>query len=124
MPNVLYKVLYTLGAVAIVALILVLGIRQYGNARVAAQELGSVKEAVQEAVAARESAVKVDVYQSAENAAKGREIRAVLAPVRKKNNEIPKSDCDAVGDAERIRLLNLAIAEANRVIATSGKLPE
>ena len=53
MPNVLYKALYIMGAVCIAALVVIWGIRQYGNSRVAAQELGTVKEAVQEAVAAR-----------------------------------------------------------------------
>lgn len=102
----------------------VFGVRQYGNARVTAQELGTVKEAVQEAVAARDSAVAVDVSQAKETATKAQQVRSVLAPARKKNAEVQVKRVDAVGDAERIRLLNDAIRSTNRVIATSGILPE
>ena len=104
------------------------GVRQYGNTRVGAQELSTVKGAVQEAVAARDSAVAVDVSQAKENAAKAQQVRSVLIPARKKNAaiqaEVQVVCADAVGDAERIRLLNDAIRSTNRVIATSGIMPE
>lgn len=122
--TVLQKAMATLAVIATMAVVAVWGVRQYGNSRVAAQELGTVKQAVSEAVAARESAVAVDVSQAKENAVQARKVRVLVAQARKKNAEVPKSDCDAVGDAERVRLLNLAIVEANRVISTSGVLPE
>jgi len=124
MNTVLYKALYIVAGVLIVAVVLMFGIKQYGNARVAAQELSTVKETVQEAVTAREDAVLVDVSQMKENAAAARKVRSVLIKVRKEIKDVPSPCVDAVGDVERIRLLNLAISETNRVIATSGELPE
>lgn len=104
------------------------GVRQYGNSRETAQELSTVKEAVSEAVAARKDAGLVDVSQAKENAVQAQKVRVVLTQARKKNaavrTEVPKSDCDAVGDAERIRLLNIAIGETNRVIAATSELSE
>lgn len=118
------KALGILALVVTVALVVVFGVRQYGNSRVVAQELSTVKEAVQEAVAARDSAVAVDVSQAKENAAAAQKVRSVLIPARKKNAEVQVVCADAVGDAERIRLLNDAIRSTNRVIATSGIMPE
>lgn len=124
MNTVLYKALGILALVVTVALVVVFGVRQYGNSRVAAQELSTVKEAVQEAVAARDSAVAVDVQQSQEIAVQGRRVRSVLARMKKEIQDVPHPCADAVGDAERVRLLNIAITEANRVIATTGELSE
>lgn len=118
------KTIAMLILIAAVLLGLGWGVRQYGNTRVGAQELSTVKEAVQEAVAARDSAVAVDVSQAKENAAKAQQVRSVLTPARKKNAEVQVVCADAVGDAERIRLLNDAIRSTNRVIATSGIMPE
>lgn len=122
--NVLYKAGAAVLAVLLFWAVLFWGIQQYGDSRVSAQELSTVKEAVSEAVAARESAVAVDVSQAKENAAQAQKVRVVLTQARKKNAEVPKSACDAVGDAERVRLLNISIAETNRVVAASGVLPE
>lgn len=122
------KTIAMLILIAAVLLGLGWGVRQYGNSRETAQELSTVKEAVSEAVAARESAVAVDVYQAKESAVQAQKVRVVLTQARKKNaavkSEVPKSGCDAVGDAERVRLLNLAIVEANAVVAAPGVLPE
>ena len=122
------KTIAMLILIAAVLLGLGWGVRQYGNSRVAAQEISTVKEAVQEAVAARDSAVAVDVQQSQEIAVQARRVRSVLAPVKKEIQYVPNpckdSSADAVGDAERVRLLNLAITETNRVIATTGELSE
>lgn len=118
------KTIAMLILIAAVLLGLGWGVRQYGNSRVAAQEISTVKEAVQEAVAARDAAVAVDVSQAKENAAAAQKVRSVLIPARKKNAAIQVVCADAVGDAERVRLLNIAITEANRVIATTGELSE
>ena len=122
------KTIAMLILIAAVLLGLGWGVRQYGNSRAAAQEIGTVKEAVQGAVAARDSAVVVDVQQSQESAVQGRRVRSVLAPVKKEIQYVPNpckdSGADAVGDAERVRLLNLAITEANRVVATTSELSE
>lgn len=118
------KTIAMLILIAAVLLGLGWGVRQYGNSRLVSQEVSTVKKAVSEAVAARYSAVAVDVSQTKENAVQAQKVRAVLIKARKKNAEVPQSGCDAVGDAERARLLNLAITEANRVVATTGILPE
>lgn len=118
------KTIAMLVLIAAVLLGLGWGVRQYGNSRETAQELSTVKEAVSEAVAARKDAGLVDVSQAKENAVQAQKVRVVLTQARKKNAEVPKSDCDAVGDAERIRLLNIAIGETNRVIAATSELSE
>ena len=118
------KTIAMLILIAAVLLGLGWGVRQYGNSRVAAQEISTVKEAVQEAVAARDSAVAVDVQQSQEIAVQGRRVRSVLTSMKKEIQDVPHPCADAVGDAERVRLLNIAITEANRVIATTGELSE
>jgi len=104
-----------------------LGIRQYGNARVSAQELGTVKQAVSEAVAERKAALAVDVSQAKQNSVVRDSVRAVLVQARKKDAEtLVKNpvlpDCDA-GDAGRLRLLNDAIGEVNRNVQRAGELP-
>ena len=126
-------------AVALLAVlaVLVFGIRMYGNSRVSAQELSTVQEAVQEAVQARAEAGKVDVQQAQENRTKRESVRLVLerakGVVQEKRNAVQAipgvPDCvgDAVGDAERIRLLNESIRAVNAitaVIAAPGVLPE
>lgn len=110
-------------AVALAAILAVLafGVRQYGNSRVAAQELGTVKEAVQGAVRERKAAVKVDALQAKDNAAKRDAVRLVVRKAQDESKEIPR---DCTGDAERIRLLNDAIRRVNAVLATTGNMPE
>lgn len=116
-------------AVALVAVlaVLVFGIRMYGNSRATAQELGTVQEAVQEAVQARSEAGKVDVQQAQENRTKRESVRLVLERKRNAIQAVPDCVGDAVGDAERIRLLNESIRAVNAeiaVIAAPGVLPE
>ena len=67
-------------AVAVLAItaVLAFGVWQYGNSRVAAQELGTVKEAVQEAVERRDERVQRDVSTKAQRAAVGRETRSAV----------------------------------------------
>ncbi len=110
-------------AVALVLIlgIVIFGVRQYGDSRVAAQELSTLQKASQEAQEGREAAVKVDALQATQGAAKRDAVRAVLK--RKQNELVQKELPDCVGDAERIRLLNDAIGEVNRS-TTSGLLPE
>ena len=117
----------TIAALILVVVVLLglgWGIRQYGNSREAAQELSTVKEVIQEAVAESKAAVAVDVLQSQENAASAQRVRAVLIQKRKEMQDVPNPCADAVGDAERTRLLNRAIGEANAVIATTAELHE
>ena len=65
----------------IVAVLLGFGVRQYGNSRVAAQELSNTQEAISEAVQARAKAGKVDAQQAKTNAAKRESVRLVLAVI-------------------------------------------
>ena len=121
---VLQRLYIMLAVMAIVVLVAALGIRQYGNARVSAQELGVVKEAVSEAVVARTAAGKVDAKQAKEIVTKRDAVRRVIQKGRDEVKDIESTGCDAVGDAERIRLLNLRIVEVNRIITSSGELPK
>lgn len=105
--------------VLIVAVLLGFGVRQYGNSRVAAQELSNTQEAISEAVQARAKAGKVDAQQAKTNAAKRESVRLVL---KEKQDALPEV-VDCVGDVERIRLLNDAIREVNRIITAPGELP-
>jgi hypothetical protein len=113
-----------LGIAGAVLLGLMWGVRQYGNARVATGDLVAVTQAVQGAVVEREVAVKVDVRQAKENRTSRDAVRSAVIRARKQNEEIPKLGLDAVGDAERIRVLNVAIDKANEVVASTGILPE
>lgn len=118
------KTIAMLILIAAVLLGLGWGVRQYGNSRETAQELSTVKEAVSEAVAARKDAVLIDASQAKANAVQAQRVRSVLAPVKKEMQSVPNPCADAVGDAERVRLLNRAITETNRVIATTSELSE
>lgn len=113
-----------------VALVLViggaaLGIRMYGNSRVAAQELGTVKEAVQEAVERRDERVQRDVSTKAQRAATGRETRSAVKRTEESLANL-KASSDANLKAEsrtglvlspdERRLWNDLIRDANRSI--------
>ena len=120
--TVLQKAIAITAVIVTVALVVALGIRQYGNARVAAQELGTVKEAVAEAQEARKEAVKVDARQAKEIAVVRREMAAVAHRGKELDAEIRAgADCPA-DDPERLRLLNDAIDRTNRLIESAGKL--
>lgn len=96
------------------------GVRQYGNSRVAAQELSTVKEAVSEAVAEQKAAVKVDVAQAEQR----RALRdSVQSPgIRKEKDE--QDRLQSLDPAVRLSVLNDRIARANAAIAAAGVLPD
>jgi len=97
------------------------GVRQYGNSRVAAQELGSVKGAVQEAVQARASAVKADVKTANVKAVVAQDMRLVGISARKEMNAVFVSETiarDCVGPVH-YSVLNSAISEGNRAIEST-----
>lgn len=97
------------------------GIRQYGNTRVAERTVEVLQEAQERAGQAQEAAVVLDAAQAKENVTKR---DAVRRAVIKGKSENAKAVPDCVGDAERIRLLNLAIHEVNGVLAATSILPE
>lgn len=97
------------------------GVHQYGNSRVAAQELGGVKEAVQEAVQARSSAVKADVKTANVNAVVAQDMRLVGITARKEMNAVFVSETisrDCVGPVH-YSVLNSVISEGNRAIEST-----
>ena len=97
------------------------GVHQYGNSRVAAQELGSVKEAVQGAVQARASAVKADVKTANAKAVVAQDMRLVGITARKEMNAVFVSETisrDCVGPVH-YSVLNSVISEGNRAIEST-----
>lgn len=112
--------------VALVVLLLALivgagwGVRQYGNSRVAAQELSTVKEAVSEAVAEQKAAVKVDVAQAAQRRSLS---DSVASPgIRKEKDE--QDRLQSLDPVVRLGVLNDRVARANAAIASAGILPD
>ena len=106
-------------AVALVILIggAAWGIRMYGNARVAAQELGTVKEAVQEAVERRDERVQRDVSTKAQRAATGRETRSAVKRTEESlANLKAESRTGLVLSPDERRVWNDLILDANRSI--------
>lgn len=96
------------------------GVRQYGNSRVAAQELSTVKEAVSEAVAEQKAAVKVDVAQAAQRRSLS---DSVASPgIRKEKDE--QDRLQSLDPAVRLGVLNDRVARANAAIASAGILPD
>lgn len=96
------------------------GIRQYGNSRVAAQELSTVKEAVSEAVAEQKAAVKVDVAQAAQRRSLS---DSVASPgIRKEKDE--QDRLQSLDPAVRLGVLNDRVARANAAVASAGILPD
>ena len=125
--TLIQKALATLALVAIMALVAAWGVRQYGNSRVAKQELNSVKEAVREAVADRKEAVKVDIAQTAARVVASREVASTVISHREKSQEVishyeTNADC-AGSDAARLGVLISAAREINRVIDSTPSLP-
>lgn len=121
MKPVLYKILGILAVVATVALVLMWGIRQYGNSRVAQGELSTVQEAVQSAVVARSEAGKVDAQTAAQKRTAvdsgrmlGNTARAELRRIQ--DETIQKCAECAVRDNNTVFVLNNLIRESNRVI--------
>lgn len=107
-----------LAVVLIVTLVAVFGIRQYGNARVAAQELSTVTEAVSEAVQGQKEAASTDARQAKENAVKRREIAAVVNSGKARHAEAQlKVDVRSGVYANELRMLNDSIEAANRIIS-------
>lgn len=109
-------------AVAVVAIMGMVGfgIRQYGNARVAAQELSAVQEAVSEAVVEQKAAVRVDVAQAAQRRSLS---DSVASPgIRKEKDE--QDRLQSLDPAVRLGVLNDRIARANAAIAAAGVLPD
>lgn len=122
--TLIQKALATLALVAIMALVAAWGVRQYGNSRVAKQELNSVTEAVREAVADRKEAVKVDVAQTAARAVASREVASVVISHREKGISHYETNADCAGsDAARLGVLIDAAREINRVIDSTPSLP-
>lgn len=107
------------------------GIWQYGNSRATTQELGTVKEAVQEAVAERTEAVEADVLTEAQKRTTAQEIRTRGIAARKELGELDALDKaynlgQGLGNRipsdpspEPLRVLNELIAEGNRLIESS-----
>lgn len=117
-----------MGAIVIlcVALGLAWGVRQYGNSRVAAQELGTVKEVISEAVAERKDALDVDVRQAKQSAKARDSVRLVVTQARKQDAQVqvgikPGADCPS--DADRLRVLNDAISKVNADVQRASELP-
>lgn len=109
-------------AVVLVAFVAVLwfGVHQYGNSRVAAQELSTVKEAVSEAVVEQKTAVKVDVAQAAQRRSLS---DAVQSPgIRKEKDE--QDRLMSLDPVVRLGVLNDRVARANAAIASAGILPD
>ncbi len=101
---------------------LIWGVRQYGNSRVAAQEIGTLKEVAQEAVQAREAAVKVDVAQAKTIAVVRQRVRSVADSGRSADAQIRDSSRDC-RDVDRLRVFNDAIDGANAVAERAAELP-
>lgn len=122
----LNKVVLTLAVVLIMAVLSFLGVQAYGDKRAAQAELSGVKEAISEAVAARTEAGNTDAHQAREIVTKRDAVRRVVQRGREDAQAVTSfsSGCDAVGDAERTRLLNIRISEVNRIITESGELPD
>lgn len=97
------------------------GVYQYGNSQVAAQELGSVKGAVQEAVQARASAVKVDVRTANVKAVVAQDMRLVGITARKEMNAVFASEALPRDCAEPVdySVLNRVISAGNRAIEST-----
>lgn len=119
--RVLYKALSILAVVATVALVLIWGIRQYGNSRVARGELSTVQEAVQSATAARSEAGEVDAQTAAQKRTAvdsgrllGNTARAELRRIQ--DETIQKCAECAVRDSNTVFVLNNLVRESNRVI--------
>lgn len=110
-------------AVAVLAItaVLAFGVWQYGNSRVAAQELGTVKEAVQEAVLRRDERVQRDVSTKAQRAAVGRETRSAVKRTEESlanlnANLKAESRTGLVLSPDERRVWNDLILDANRSI--------
>lgn len=106
-------------AVALVILIggAAWGIRMYGNSRVAAQELGTVKAAVQEAVERRDERVQRDVSTKAQRAATGRETRSAVKRTEESlANLKPESRTGVLLSPDERGVWNDLIRDANRSI--------
>lgn len=125
--TVLQKAIAILAAIVILAVVVSLGIRQYGNARVAESRQEHVENVLSEAVAARSSAVKVDVAQSTVRAAKAQEVRAAVISHREtlgKGISHYETACDPAADGERLRVLLSAAAEVNRIVESAAGVPD
>lgn len=110
-----------LGAIVLTVAIVAFGLRQYRNARVAEAELETATEAISEAVAERRETIKVDARQQQERRATQRSVQSVVDPL-KQEAQVVQNPCSDAGRAERLRLLNAAIAETNRSIDAAAKL--
>lgn len=119
--TVLQKAIAILAVIATLAVVAMFGVRQYGNARVAAQELGTVKEAVSEAVAERKEAMKADAQAGAQKAVALDSVRTAGNLARKELHAQAVQEgagCWGVSDAD-VLVFNHFIHEANRVISAS-----
>lgn len=127
MNTVLNRLIAWAVGIALVLVIAVFGIRQYGSARVLQAQQEQAAEAVSEAVAERKEAVKVDVAQTAARAVASREVASVVISHREKSKEViphyeTTVDCDG-RDAARLGVLISAAREINRVIDSTPSLP-
>lgn len=124
MNTALYKVLGIVAVVLTVAVVSALGIRQYGAAKAIAQELGTVKESVQDAVVERKQAVQADASTAAQKAVLAQETRNLGNSARKELNaqriakKAVQADC-CVQQLNTVFVLNDAIRAGNRVIESS-----
>lgn len=121
--NVMYKIVLGVAVLLLIMALSVWGIKQYGNSRVGAQEISTLQEAAAEAVVERRDALSTDVAQTERRAATAVLARSVVKRERIQSAQVPVLECDAVGDAERIRLLNLAITEVNAIVQRANELP-
>lgn len=124
--TVLQKAIAILALIATLAVVATLGIRQYGNARVAAQELGTVKEAVSEAVQERKQATKADAQAAIKKATMQQEMRSAGNLVRKEmQNDMqdglkaPTGQYRPCTESRDDRVLNDFIQRGNRAIESS-----
>lgn len=100
------------------------GIRQYGSKRVQEDRASASAAVVAGARIDQKAALSTDIKQEQSKAVLTQHVRDVARMNKEKSNAVPKASAvpDAVGDAERLRLLNDAIESANASIsaATEG----
>ena len=127
LQKLILRVLAVLLPVALVCGLVAIAAKQYAAKEVAQADQESVKEAVREAVADRNEAVKVDVAQTAARAVASRKVASTVISHREKSQEVishyeTNADCRA-GESERLRVLIDAASEINRVIDSTTSLP-
>lgn len=99
--------------------ILWFGISQYGAKREIAQELGTAKEVISEAVVARKAEVNTNVAQAKQRRSLS---DSVVSPgIQKEKDEADR--LRSLDESVRLSVLNDRIARANASIDSASKLP-